>query len=73
MDGGQGNPDTDELENVAIVADHYGLPLFQYLDHLHQVRERYGDEAARLEVEHALAIRKLRIERQREALGKAKA
>ncbi len=64
-------PETVHVARVALAAEFYGMPLFAYLDHLRQTRERYGESAARLDLAHALALRRLRIEKQNEALHKA--
>lgn len=43
------------------------MPLFAYVDHLRQTRERYGERAAQLDLDYVLALRALRIARQNEA------
>ncbi len=54
------------MAQAALAADFYRRPLFEYVLHLKAVREAFGDEAARLEVEHALALRELRIKKANE-------
>jgi len=51
------DPNLEELQMAAVAADYYAMPLFAYVDHLRRVREQYGDRAARLDVEHAIALR----------------
>lgn len=67
VNGGLVEPETSHLALCALAADHYGIPVFQYMDHLRHIREQYGELAARFDLEFALAVRDLRIEKAKEA------
>lgn len=71
VNGGSADADLKELSLIAAAADHYGLPVFEFLEHVDRVRRKYGEAAAEFEVEFALAVRDLRIERMNEAIKKA--
>lgn len=55
--GGAIDPDNAALELAAIAADYYHMPLFAYIEHLRQVRERYGNQAAVLDLNTAVYIK----------------
>ncbi len=70
-DGGLVEPDCHELTLAAIAADHYGVTVFEFIDHLTRVREKYGEAAARFELDFALTVRERRVERANEAAKRA--
>lgn len=66
VNGGVIDPDQAALAQVALAAELYNRPLFEYVDYLRRTRERYGEEAAQFDLDFALALREKRIQKANE-------
>lgn len=57
------------MQLAALAAEELHMSLFAYVEHLRHIGERYGDDAARLDLLFAVEVRQARAELAKKAQG----